>query len=47
MQLVWSEEASKSLANIYFCTLEDSPQNAEIVVEKIINLAESLQDERF
>lgn len=47
MQLVWSEEASNSLANIYFYILEDSPQNAEIVVEKIIDLAESLQDERF
>lgn len=47
MNVVWSEEASNSLANIYFYILEDSPQNAEMVVDKIIELVEKLQDKRF
>ncbi|MFY0481979.1 type II toxin-antitoxin system RelE/ParE family toxin [Flavobacterium sp. PLA-1-15] len=47
MNVVWSEEASNSLTNIYFYILEDSPQNAEMVIEKIIELAEKLQDESF
>lgn len=47
MNLVWSEEASNSLANIYFYILKDSPQNAVMVIDKIIELATSLQDERF
>jgi toxin ParE1/3/4 len=47
MKLVWSEEASDSLANIYFYILKDSPQNAEMVVNKIVDLAETLQDERI
>lgn len=47
MNLVWSKEASNSLATIYFYILEDSPQNAAMVIDKIIELAETLQDERF
>lgn len=47
MNLVWSEEASNSLANIYFYILKDSPQNAEMVFNKIVELAETLQDRRF
>ncbi|RZL31590.1 MAG: type II toxin-antitoxin system RelE/ParE family toxin [Pedobacter sp.] len=47
MNVVWSEEASNSLTNIYFYILEDSPQNAEMVIEKIIELAEKLQNESF
>ena len=38
MNLVWSEEASNSLAKIYFYIFKDSPQNAEMVVDKIIEL---------
>lgn len=47
MNLVWSQEASDSLATIYFYILKDSPQNAVMVIDKIIELAETLQDERF
>lgn len=47
MNLVWSEEASNSLKNIYFYILKDSPQNAVMVIDKIIELAETLQDKRF
>lgn len=47
MNLVWSEEASNLLARIYFYILQDSLQNAEMVINKIIELAEDLKDERF
>ncbi len=47
MNLVWSEEARNSLARIYFYILQESPQNAEMVVDKIIELAEDLKDDRF
>ena len=47
MNLVWSEEASNSLAKIYFYILEDSPQNAVMVFDKIIELVETLQDEKI
>ena len=36
MNLVWSQEASDSLAAIYFYILKDSPQNAVMVIDKII-----------
>jgi plasmid stabilization system protein ParE len=45
--VVWSQEAKKSLSEIYNYIFEDSPQNAEKVLNKIIDLAESLQDERY
>jgi hypothetical protein len=45
--VVWSLEAKKSLSEIYNYIFEDSPQNAEKVLNKIIDLAESLQDERY
>lgn len=45
--LVWSESASDSLAKIYFYIMLDSPQNAVMVIDKIIELAETLQDSRF
>jgi plasmid stabilization system protein ParE len=44
--VVWSLEA-KNLSEIYNYIFEDSPQNAEKVLNKIIDLAESLQDERY
>lgn len=47
MTVVWSQEAKNSLSKIYFYILEDSPQNATMVVDKIIELVETLQDERF
>jgi toxin ParE1/3/4 len=47
MTIVWSKEAKDSLSKIYFYILEDSPQNAELVLDKIITLAESLHDERY
>ena len=47
MNLVWSQEANNSLSKIYFYILTDSPQNAEMVVDKIIELAETLKEERF
>lgn len=46
MKVVWSEEASNSLAKIYFYILKDSPQNAGMVIDKIIELAETLQNEK-
>jgi toxin ParE1/3/4 len=47
MNVIWSEEASNSLAKIYFYILQESPQNAVMVVDKIIELAETLQDKSF
>ena len=47
MNLVWSEEASNSLNKIYFYILKDSPQNAVMVIGKIIELTETLQNEHF
>ena len=47
MNLVWSEEVSNSLKNIYFYILKDSPHNAVMVIDKIIELAATLQDKRF
>jgi len=47
MILLWSEEASNSLASIYYCILKDSPQNAVMVVDKIIDLAETLKNDNF
>jgi len=47
MIVVWSQEAKDSLSHIYFYILADSPQNALMVVDKIIKLVETLQDERF
>lgn len=47
MIVVWSLEAKKSLSEIYNYIFEDSPQNAEKMLNKIIDLAESLQDERY
>ena len=47
MNLVWSVEASDSLEQIYVYILEESPQNALMVIDEIIKLAEKLKDERF
>jgi plasmid stabilization system protein ParE len=47
MILLWSNEESNSLAAIYFYILKDSPQNAVMVVDKIIDLAETLKNENF
>jgi toxin ParE1/3/4 len=47
MKVVWSQEASNSLSKIYNYILEESPQNALMVVDKIIELVATLQDKRF
>lgn len=47
MIVVWSLEAKKSLFEIYNYIFEDSLQNAEKMLNKIIDSAESLQDERY
>lgn len=47
MIVVWSLEAKNSLSEIYNYIFEDSPQNAEKVLNNIIDLAESLHDERY
>ena len=47
MKVIWSREARTSLSAIYNYIYEDSPQNAEMVLNKIIDLVESLRDERF
>ncbi len=47
MNLIWSKEANNSLVAIYFYILVHSPQNAVMVIDKIIELAETLKEERF
>ncbi len=47
MNLVWSEESSNSLLKIYEYILNDSPQNAVMVVDRITELAETLRDKHF
>lgn len=47
MNVVWSLEARESLSEIYNYILKESPQNAEMVLDKIIELVESLHDERY
>jgi len=36
MKVVWSNQAKESLAQIYDYIFEDSPQNAENVIETLI-----------
>lgn len=47
MSVVWSYEARTSLAAIYLYIYSHSPQNAAMVLGKIIELADSLKDKRF
>ena len=47
MKVIWSQEAKISLSEIYNYIFEDSPQNAEKVLNEIIDVAESLHDERY
>lgn len=47
MDVVWSREAMKSLTNIYDYIFDDSPQNAIKVFETLLDLGDSLSDERF
>lgn len=47
MIVIWSKEARNSLSAIYNYIYEDSPQNAAMVLDKIIESIESLQDERY
>ena len=43
----WSEEAKESLADIYDYNFESSPQNAEYVIETLLELGNTLKDSRF
>ncbi len=47
MNVIWSQEARESLSEIYNYIFENSPQNAEMVLDKIIELVDSLHDERY
>lgn len=47
MIVIWSKEARNSLSGIYNYIYEDSPQNAAMVLDKIIESIESLQDARY
>jgi toxin ParE1/3/4 len=42
MPVVWSEEGLHSLELIYAYIFEDSPQNAEIVINTLLELGDSL-----
>lgn len=47
MNVVWSEQARNSLADIYDYVYQDSPVAAEKVLDTLIEKANSLQDERI
>ncbi|WP_416337319.1 type II toxin-antitoxin system RelE/ParE family toxin [Galbibacter sp. EGI 63066] len=42
MLVVWSEEAKNSLTDIYDYIFSDSPQNAEMVLDTLLELGNSL-----
>ena len=46
MNVVWSEQAKKSLQNIYFYIYSKSPQNAASVLDALLALGESLADQK-
>ena len=47
MKVVWSSQSMNSLAKIYDDIYFNSPQNAEMVFNTLLNLGSSLSDERF
>ena len=47
MKVLWSDQAKESLAQIYDYIFEYSPQNAEKVVDILIEIGNSLADKRF
>jgi plasmid stabilization system protein ParE len=47
MKVVWSKESLDSLSKIYNYIFSSSPQNALFVFEELLNLGDSLADERF
>jgi plasmid stabilization system protein ParE len=47
MEVVWSEEAKQSLQNIYDAIFKDSPQNANHVVESLLDLGSSLKNPKI
>jgi plasmid stabilization system protein ParE len=47
MKVLWSDQAKENLAQIYDYIFEDSPQNAENVIETLIEIGNSLSDKRF
>ncbi|MPS72501.1 MAG: type II toxin-antitoxin system RelE/ParE family toxin [Chryseobacterium sp.] len=46
-KVVWSDNAKESLADIYDYIFENSPQNAEHVIDTLLELGNSLEDSRF
>lgn len=46
-KVVWSDNAKESLADIYNYIFENSPQNAEHVIDTLLELGNSLEDSRF
>lgn len=47
MNVVWSEQAKNSLADIYDFIYEDNPSAAQKVLEVLLDKANSLNDERI
>ncbi len=46
MKVIWSNQAKESLSQIYDYIFEDSPQNAEKVFYALLELGNSLLDEK-
>ena len=47
MKVVWSDEAKYSLLDVYSHIVEKSIQNAEMVIDALTELGESLSDEKL
>lgn len=47
MKVSWSEKARESLANIYDYIYPHSPQNAEKVIDTLLETGNTLGDKRF
>ena len=46
MEVVWSKEAKESLGIIYTAVFKNSPQNALIVIDTLLNLGNSLENSK-
>lgn len=46
MKVTWSNQAKESLAHIYDYIFEDSPQNAAMVFDTLLELGDSLANEK-
>lgn len=47
MKVVWTEESKDSLSNIYHYIFKNSPQNATMVLDELLEIGDSLADPKL